>query len=275
MCCYLCDDLASLFSPWLVKLADNGSPYRLLLSWKASSILNHYNLPIFFTFPNHWAVTPRPCLWKHKIDALTLSTWGSSPVPRLPGFCIKSASARCEFLRFLCLSICLSERLLGLLLHDNILLVFVPSVPFSQQVITNRRLTSHSVQLDSLCWHGQGWFWEGAGWQQLDSTHYGVKGKTETAKGRKYVLPLPASLAVSTCVIFSFIVPYIQQSKNGFVTLQIYQMRSVSTFQRCTIWLPCGLHNTLMLCMTDYWIYDTLQWKTAESSFGPWELGSP
>lgn len=84
-----------------------------------------------------------------------------------------------------------------------------------------------------------------------------------------------AQLAVSTCVILSFIVLNIQQSKNGFVTLEIYQMRSVSTFQRCTIWLPCGLHNTLMLCMTDYWICDTLQWKTAVLSCGPWELGSP
>ena len=81
-----------------------------------------------------------------------------------------------------------------------------------------------------------------------------------------------ASLAVRTCVILSFIVGNIQQSKNGFATLEIYQMRSVSTFQQCTIWLPCGLHNKLMLCMTDYWIHDTLQWKKAKSSLdhGDW-----
>lgn len=78
-----------------------------------------------------------------------------------------------------------------------------------------------------------------AGWHTLWS-------KRETAEPQRYKLQygenmwqkLPVSvskLAVSTRVILSFKVFNIQQSKNGFVTLEIYQMRSVSTFQRCTI----------------------------------------
>lgn len=226
----------------------------------------------FFTFSNHWAVTPRPCLWKHKIDALTLSTLGSSLVARF-----RHQICMLRFLSSLWVSqvsvfVYLPVRKTSWIAAARQHLAGVCAIcAFSQQVITNRRLTSHSVQLDSLCWHGQGWLWEGAGWQQLDSTHYGVKGKTETAMGRKYVLPFPASLALSTCVIFSFIVPYIQQSKNGFVTLQIYQMRSVSTFQRCTIWLPCGLHNTLMLCMT--WLLDLWHPPVKDGGVVLWTMG--
>lgn len=177
---YLRDDLASQFSPWLVRLTDNRSPYQVAFVMESIYHFKSLQPAHFFTFPNHWAVTPRPCLWKQAINALTLCTSGSSLAARLPGFCIKSAcgssSAHCGFLGFLCLSHGLSERLLGLPLHEHLAGVCAICA-FSQQVITNRSLTSHSVQLDSLCWHSQGQLSEVAGWQQLDSKHYGVKGK--------------------------------------------------------------------------------------------------
>ena len=136
--CYLCDVTSLLISlrGWSNSLI-TGSLIGVLLPWKAT-ILNHYNVATFSLshFPNHWAVTPRPCLGNRFFNSLHF---------RLPGFCIKSAccdsSACCGFLRF-----CLSGRLLGLLLHDNILLMLSAICAFSQQVITNRRLHSHSVQ---------------------------------------------------------------------------------------------------------------------------------
>lgn len=119
---------------------------RLLLSWKAFTILNHYSLP---NFPYLRSLAPSHCLQKQHRDL----TSGGSLTARLPGFCIKSAcgnsSACCVFLRFLDLSVRLSERLLGSLLHKHLADVCAICA-FSQQVITNRRLTSHSVQLDSL-----------------------------------------------------------------------------------------------------------------------------
>lgn len=110
--------------------------------------------------------------------------------PRPPGFCIKSAwsnsSVCCDFLRFLCLSVNLSQRLGGLLLHTHLAAVCTICA-FGQQVITNRSLTSYSVQLDSLCWLGQGQLQEEAGWQQLDSTHYRIKGNA--AESQRWKLP--------------------------------------------------------------------------------------
>lgn len=204
---------------------------------------------------------------------MSLNSW-HTPFPSLPGCKVSALNLHaaiavcCDFPRFLYLSVSLSERLLGLLLHKHLAAVCAICA-FSQQVITNRSLTSHSVQLDSQCWHGQGHVQEEAGWQQLDSAHYGIKGKAAESQWRKLQWGeniwrkmcafFLASLAVSSHVILSFIVLNIQESKNGFVILQIYQMRSVSTFWWCTIWLPCGLHNTVRLCMTGYWICDTLQ----------------
>lgn len=165
-----------------------GALITLLLSWKASTILNHYNLPTFFSSPNRWAVTPRPCLRKQEINSLTLCTSGSSLAARLPGVCIQSAcrntSAHSKFLRFLCLSVRRSERLLGFLLHEHLAGVCAICA-FSQQVITNCSLTSHSVQLYSPCWCGQGQLSEGAGWKQLDSTHFGVKGRAPESPRQK------------------------------------------------------------------------------------------
>lgn len=133
-----------------------------------------------------------------------LGTSGCSLTPRLPTFCIKPAcsasSASCGFLRFLYLFVSLSERLLGSLLHEHLADVCAICA-FSQQVITNRRLTSHSVQLDSLCWHGRGQLREGKRWQQLDGTHYGVKERllslsdincnTEKICGKNCLFPFP------------------------------------------------------------------------------------
>lgn len=179
VCRYLCGDLASLFSPWLVKLADNRSPYQVAFVMESIYHFKSLQPAHFFSFPNRWAVTPRPCLRKQKINSLTLCTSGSSLAARLPGVCIQSAcrntSAHSEFLRFLCLSVRRSERLLGFLLHEHLAGVCAICA-FSQQVITNCSLTSHSVQLYSPCWHGQGQLSEGAGWKQLDSAHFGVKG---------------------------------------------------------------------------------------------------
>lgn len=172
----------------------------------------------FFTFSNHWAVTLRPCPWKRKINTLTLCTSGSTVAAayhchvcasNLHAVILQLAAGFSGF----CVSVSLSERLLGLLLHEHLGGVCAICA-FSQQVITKCSLTSHSAQLDSVCWHGQGQLWEGAGWQQLDSTHYGVKGKASEScwwklqwgedMWGKMPASFPTGLAVSSCVILSF-----------------------------------------------------------------------
>lgn len=105
---------------------------------------------------------PLKTVWRSAVQLFAL--WVAQSLPLLPGFCTKSACgnswACCGFLRFLYLSVCLSESLLGSLLQEHLADVCAICA-FSQQVITNCRLTSHSVQLDSLCWLGQGQLQEG------------------------------------------------------------------------------------------------------------------
>ena len=170
-----------------------------LLSWKASTILNHYNLPTFSLSPiiEQWH---QDLAGENKRSMLlTLCTWGSSLVPRLPGFLhqictrwfLSSAvgfSGSC-----VCLSSLSEKDFLDCCLHEHLAGVCAICA-FSQQVITNCSLTSHSVQLDSPCWHGRGQISEGAGWQQLDGRHIvEYKGRgcwvsaTETTARRKYV----------------------------------------------------------------------------------------
>lgn len=52
ICRYLRDDLASQFSPWLVKLADNGSPYRVAFVMESIYHFKSLQPAHFFTFPN-------------------------------------------------------------------------------------------------------------------------------------------------------------------------------------------------------------------------------
>lgn len=206
MCRYLSDDLASWFSAWLVKLADNTNPYQA--AFVMESILNHYNLSTFSFCPSSLSSDTKDLACETEINALTLSQ-------QLPGLCLKSACSHSSSSLWVSqVSVSafwgLSGRLLGLLLHKHLAAVCAICA-FSQQVITNRRFTSHSVQLDCDCWHGQGQLSEGAGWQQLDSTHLWSEGKgcneEKICAGKnKCLLALLAVLAVSTCVILSFLV---------------------------------------------------------------------
>lgn len=128
-----------------------GALISLLLSWKASTNFNHYNPSAFSLSP---AIEQRhrdlACEHKRSIPQLF-----SLAAAALPGFCLKSAcsnsSARRGFLKFPCLSVCLSQRILGLLLlhrHPADVCAFCAS---SLQVITNCSLTSHSIKMDSVC----------------------------------------------------------------------------------------------------------------------------
>lgn len=70
----------------------------------------------------------------------------------------------------------------------------------------------------------------------------------ERVSGEGRPFPLLNSLAVKTHVILSSIVLSIQLSKNGFVTLHIHQMRSMSAFQqrRHLIALWASQHTNVM-----------------------------
>lgn len=157
----------------------------------------------FFTFPNHWAVTPRPCLWKEEINSLTLC--------RLPGWQVFASNLHTINFSGFSACLCWSERPLGLLLHEHLAGVCAICA-FSQQVITGCSLFSQSVILDCLCWHGQGKFSKRALWQQLDSAYYGVNGvkaaesqSQKLQQGGKCLLPLLNNFVVRTLFLASFL----------------------------------------------------------------------
>ena len=153
----------------------------------------------FFTFPNHWAVTPRPCRWKQEIDALTLcASGGFACLPRLPGSCIKSACGNSAALpRVSQVSVFVCQPVRKDFLDcccTNILLVFVPSVPLASRwlptaasppTLSNWILPAGTVrarfqrELDDNSW--------------MAHTLWSIKGKgcwvsaTETTARRKYV----------------------------------------------------------------------------------------
>lgn len=82
-------------------------------------------------------------------------------------------------------------------------------------------------ELDDNSWMAHTlWSIKGEAAESQRRRNYGA----EEMCGENCLLPLPTSLAASACVILSFMVRNIQLSKSGFVTLQIYQMRSMSTF---------------------------------------------
>lgn len=106
-----------------------GAFIRLFVSWKESPILNHFNLPPFFQFP------PSLCGDTKTLQAIDALTLRSSPAARLT-----SVSDACGFFRFR------SQA------HPSGVWAICA---FSQQVITECSLSSHSARLGCLCWCGQ------------------------------------------------------------------------------------------------------------------------
>lgn len=209
--CYLHDDLASQFSPWLVKLADNRSLYQAAFVMESIYHFKSLQPAHFFTFPDHWAVTPRPCLWKQEINALTLCISGSSPAARRPGFCIKSAcsnsSARCGFLRFLCVFVCRPVRktpwiaaartscwcLCHLCLQpagDYQPQLHLPLCPIGFSLLARSGPAFRGRRMTTAGWHT---FWSKG--ERLLSLSDGNCNE-EKMCGEKCLLPLPASSAV-------------------------------------------------------------------------------
>lgn len=246
-----------------------GSLIGVLLSWKASTIFKSFQRGYFYTFPiiEQWHQD-----LALEIDALTLCTSGGqvsasnlhAATPR-PAVGFSGCVCQEDFL-----DCCCTTTSCWCLCH----LCLEPAGDYQPQtplplcpIDSSAGMVSFERKQDD-----NSWIAHITEQREKGSLSLGDRICNEGEMCGEECLLLFCSLAVRTCVILSFIVGKIQQSKNGFVTLEIYQMRSVSTFQQCTIWLPRGLHNKLMLCMTGYWIHDTLQWKKAKSSLdhGDW-----
>lgn len=130
-----------------------GALIRLLLSWKASAILNHYNLSTFSlsSITEQWQqdlacennklilfYTARlgagngPCCQTH--HNMSMSSLPTPPPTRSPGFYIKSVIPQfaVTFSGFsACLSACQKDFMKYCCTH--ILLLFVPSVPLASR----------------------------------------------------------------------------------------------------------------------------------------------
>lgn len=176
-----------------------GALIRLLLSWKASAILNHYNLPTFSlsSITEQWhqdlacennrlILFYTACLGAGNGYMLSDTSQHvhfltSHPTThQVASFLhqISNSSVCCDFLRCLCLSVSMSERLHEILLHTHLAAVCA-TCAFSQQVIANRNHLLANSRGSRMTTAGQHTLWnKGKGcWVSV----------VENAVGREYV----------------------------------------------------------------------------------------
>lgn len=206
----------------------------------------------FFTFANHWALTPRPCSRKTKDQSFN----------RLQLTWLTDLQVFASNLHAVTFPFPFTEGFLGFLPLARLpvrktsqIVMCVPSVPplasrwsaiaASPPALSNRTLPAAVVQgqlfggsrMATAGWH--------TSWSRGRLPSLGDR-KQWWGEGRPF--PLLNSLAVKTHVTLSSIVLSIQLSKNGFVTLHIHQMRSMSAFQqrRHLIALWASQHTNVM-----------------------------